>query len=145
MGRQKRAYQSVTIRDVAERAGVAVSTVSRVLNGLDRVSEETRRRVEQAARSRRTGGLFPSVFRGFRRGAYRLPFPLFRGFLLPGALPAQFRPPFRGKRHHHLVKAVDRRVVLPVQGGIQVFGITLRWRRFRHFVLLFLRRGGRSE
>ena len=41
MGRQKRAYQSVTIRDVAERAGVAVSTVSRVLNGLDRVSEET--------------------------------------------------------------------------------------------------------
>ena len=38
MGRQKRAYQSVTIRDVAERAGVAVSTVSRVLNGLDRVS-----------------------------------------------------------------------------------------------------------
>ncbi len=40
MGRQKRAYQSVTIRDVAERAGVAVSTVSRVLNGLDRVSEK---------------------------------------------------------------------------------------------------------
>ena len=40
MGRQKRAYQSVTIRDVAERAGVAVSTVSRVLNGLDRVSKK---------------------------------------------------------------------------------------------------------
>ena len=56
------------------------------------------RRVEQAARSRRTGGLFSSVFRGFRRGAYRLPFPLFRGFLLPGALSAQFRPPDVYKR-----------------------------------------------
>ncbi len=34
-----------TIRDVAHRAGVAVSTVSRVLNGRPDVSEETRRKV----------------------------------------------------------------------------------------------------
>lgn len=44
---------AVTIRDVAERAGVAKSVVSTVLNGREtsttRVSEETSRRVRQAA------------------------------------------------------------------------------------------------
>ena len=34
-----------TIRDVARKAGVAVSTVSRVLNGRPDVSEETRKKV----------------------------------------------------------------------------------------------------
>ncbi len=38
-----------TIRDVAERAGVAPITVSRVLNNSGYFSEETRRRVEKAA------------------------------------------------------------------------------------------------
>lgn len=38
----------VTIKDVSDRAGVAISTVSRVLNGLDRVSDETRIKVEKA-------------------------------------------------------------------------------------------------
>lgn len=41
--------QTVTIRDVAKRAGVAPTTVSRVLNDSGYVSDETRRRVEAVA------------------------------------------------------------------------------------------------
>lgn len=37
-----------TIHDVAEKAGVSIKTVSRVMNGTTEVSEKTRRRVEQA-------------------------------------------------------------------------------------------------
>lgn len=39
----------ITIKDVAKRAGVAISTVSRVLNDQDRVSQETRDKVKKAA------------------------------------------------------------------------------------------------
>lgn len=48
MRRQKHNTQTVTIKDVAQLAGVSVSTVSRVLNHLDRVSDDTRSRVEDA-------------------------------------------------------------------------------------------------
>ncbi|MCI8504677.1 MAG: LacI family transcriptional regulator [Lachnospiraceae bacterium] len=40
--------RDVTIKDVAKRAGVAISTVSRVLNGLDKVSEKTEKKVREA-------------------------------------------------------------------------------------------------
>lgn len=41
----KRNARAVTIRDVASQAGVSVTTVSRVLNGKDDISDETNRRV----------------------------------------------------------------------------------------------------
>jgi LacI family transcriptional regulator len=41
----KRKSKAVTIRDVAIKAGVSVSTVSRVLNGKDDISEETIKKV----------------------------------------------------------------------------------------------------
>lgn len=43
-----RGHKDVTIKDVAKRAGVAISTVSRVLNGLDKVSEKTEKKVKKA-------------------------------------------------------------------------------------------------
>ncbi len=39
----------ITLRDVAQRAGVSITTVSLVLNGKGKISEETRRRVLAAA------------------------------------------------------------------------------------------------
>jgi LacI family transcriptional regulator len=46
--RSSRAQRAVTIRDVASRARVSVATVSRVLNGIGPVRDETWRRVLQA-------------------------------------------------------------------------------------------------
>jgi len=43
------AARPVTIHDVARRAGVAVSSVSRALSGHPNVSDELRRRVQLAA------------------------------------------------------------------------------------------------
>lgn len=40
--------EKLTIHDVAREAGVAISTVSRVINGLDRVSPATRKKVKDA-------------------------------------------------------------------------------------------------
>lgn len=47
----RRRSAAVTIHDVAERAGVSVATVSRVLNGKVPVREETSRQVLEVARS----------------------------------------------------------------------------------------------
>lgn len=40
----------VTIKDVAKRANVAISTASYALNGIDKVSKETKEKVQKAAR-----------------------------------------------------------------------------------------------
>ncbi|MBC3516924.1 LacI family DNA-binding transcriptional regulator [Neobittarella massiliensis] len=39
--------EQITIKDISQKAGVAISTVSRVLNGKDRVSQKTREKVQK--------------------------------------------------------------------------------------------------
>ena len=41
---------TVRLTDIAKHLGISVSTVSRVINGKDRVSDETRKRVLQAVK-----------------------------------------------------------------------------------------------
>ena len=52
MSRAGARREKVTIRRVAEAAGVSIATVSRVLNGHADVSAETRQAVERVARER---------------------------------------------------------------------------------------------
>ena len=40
----------VSMKDIAQRCGVSVATVSKALNGQKDIGEETRRRVEQVAK-----------------------------------------------------------------------------------------------
>lgn len=42
--------RGATVKDVAREAGVSIASVSRVINGNDRVADETRRRVDEAIR-----------------------------------------------------------------------------------------------
>src|SRR6059058_5814377 len=51
--RRRNTAAAATIHDVAERAGVSVATVSRVLNGKELVREETSKQVLIAAKSLR--------------------------------------------------------------------------------------------
>ena len=48
---RRRSSTAVTIRTVAEQAGVSMMTVSNVINGTGKVSDQTRARVRQAIRN----------------------------------------------------------------------------------------------
>lgn len=73
--------RQVTIHDVAKRAGVAVSSVSRVLSNHPDVSIEMKRRVEDAAREL---GYSPDpVAQSLRRGSSRLIGYVVRDFATP--------------------------------------------------------------
>mgnify|MGYP001045166487 CR=1 FL=1 len=50
MGKQSEKHRNVTIMDVAEKSGVSIATVSRVLNRTGRYSDETSRKVEAVVR-----------------------------------------------------------------------------------------------
>jgi LacI family repressor for deo operon, udp, cdd, tsx, nupC, and nupG len=61
---------SVSIKDVAELAGVSIATVSRCVNNPDKVTEKTRRKVQSAIRE--TGYSPNTLAQSFRRGRTNL-------------------------------------------------------------------------
>jgi LacI family transcriptional regulator len=56
-----------TIRDIAKASGFSIATVSRVLNGSDKVTEETRNKILRVIKEmeyRRSESIKGSLFRG---------------------------------------------------------------------------------
>jgi DNA-binding LacI/PurR family transcriptional regulator len=93
--------KSVTIRDVAQRAGVSTATVSYVLNNSRPVREETRQRVLRAAEEL---GYRPSVIaRGLQARESRM-----IGYSWLPAQPDQFEPILE-KFLHVMAEAAERR------------------------------------
>jgi LacI family transcriptional regulator len=85
--------QMATIRDVARLADVSISTVSLALNTPDRVSADTRRRVEEAARQ--VGFSANPIAQSLKRGRSRL----------IGMVVADITNPFFGR----LLREIERR------------------------------------
>jgi len=105
----------VTIRQVAELAGVSIATVSRVLNGRADVSEETRQVVTQVARDQGYGPRRPHQAAARSTGlvGVTMPFtdPAYFACILSGAAEALYERDMRAvlcpTRHEH-----DREVSL---------------------------------
>jgi LacI family transcriptional regulator len=85
--------QRVTIREIADRAGVSIATVSRVLNGRGDVSDETRELVsrviqENGYSANRSARSLPGGRTGLVAFLVPLVFPAYFSYLLAGAAQA---------------------------------------------------------
>ena len=97
------AHSRITIREVAEEAGVSIATVSRVLNGRDDVAPETRELVSRIAQER--GYIANRGARGLSAGRTGLV-----GLLVPLVFPAYFAAILAGATE--ALQDHDLRVVL---------------------------------
>lgn len=106
----------VTIREIADLAGVSVATVSRVMNGRDDVSPETRELVQRIVRERgytasRTARGLSAGRTGLIGATVPLVYPAYFSFILSGAAEALYERDMRlvlcPTRHEH-----DREVTL---------------------------------
>jgi LacI family transcriptional regulator len=110
------AYARVTIREVAEEAGVSIATVSRVLNGRDDVAPETRELVSQIIRDR--GYIANRSARGLSAGRTGLV-----GLLVPLVFPVYFSAIVSGASE--ALHENDQRVVLSPTGHEHAREVTL--------------------
>src|SRR5579885_1579571 len=113
------AHARVTIREVADEAGVSIATVSRVLNGRGDVAPETRRIVSRIIQER--GYVANRSARGLSAGrtglvgiVVPLVFPLFFSAILSGASEALYEHDLRvllsptGHEHDREVTLIER-------------------------------------
>ena len=98
----------VTIREVADRAGVSIATVSRVLNGRGDVSDETRELVSRIIRE--NGYTANRSARGLSAGRTGL-----AGVLVPLVYPAYFASILAGVAE--ALSAEGLQIVLSPTGG----------------------------
>src|SRR5581483_11015194 len=115
-GMAEPAYSRVTIREVAEEAGVSIATVSRVLNGRDDVAPETGELVGQIIRDR--GYIANRSARGLSAGRTGLV-----GLLVPLIYPVYFSAILSGASE--ALHENDQRVVLSPTGGEHAREVTL--------------------
>src|SRR5207253_2649323 len=101
------AHSRVTIREVAEEAGVSIATVSRVLNGRDDVAPETRELVSRIAQER--GYIANRGARGLSAGRTGLV-----GLLVPLVYPVYFSaiPSGADQAMRHLLALGHRRIAI---------------------------------
>jgi DNA-binding LacI/PurR family transcriptional regulator len=112
-----------TIYDVAERAGVSISTVSLALNAPDRVRETTLSRIMDAVDQlgfRPTAEAVSRARRGVRRIAVLAPFSSYPSFArrLNGVLRAATRERFEVVLYDQESAATSRLVSLPLTGRV---------------------------
>lgn len=121
----------VTIREIADLAGVSVATVSRVMNGRDDVSAETRELVQRIVRERgytanRTARGLSAGRTGLIGGTVPLVHPAYFSFILSGAAEALYERDMRlvlcptQHEHEREVTLLERMMHGTTDGGLLI-------------------------
>jgi LacI family transcriptional regulator len=121
----------VTIREIAGLAGVSVATVSRVMNGRDDVSAETRELVQRIVRERgytanRTARGLSAGRTGLIGGTVPLVHPAYFSFILSGAAEALYERDMRlvlcptQHEHEREVTLLERMMHGTTDGGLLI-------------------------
>jgi LacI family transcriptional regulator len=121
----------VTIREIADLAGVSVATVSRVMNGRDDVSSETRELVQRIVRERgytanRSARGLSAGRTGLIGGTVPLVHPAYFSFILSGAAEALYERDMRlvlcptQHEHEREVTLLERMMHGTTDGGLLI-------------------------
>jgi LacI family transcriptional regulator len=120
----KRNSKAVTIRDVANKAGVSVTTVSRVLNGKDDISEETTNKVQAVVQD--LGYASSLAARGMRSHRTNL-----LGLILHDVASLYSQEIMRGV--NQVIAKIDKDLIIYTSGGLNRENVA---QHERHYVAL---------